>query len=222
MNSPAMMDGGSCAHCGQPLSIPCHDDCKKTARSLEDRQLNSTQHDAGSNPAGSATNLTQDDRQHIADLTDALWTRGEEVVALNSELRLAISARDYANDMLDKARKQPDEPAGEPVAWMFPRRYGFGLSFVRPADYFDHEDQVTVKADPLYRHSPSQASPLLAATQTVYVREHLHRDKLLEAARELEQHYGLHGPENTGFRNRMDNLRAAIKWQPETKAGSES
>lgn len=66
---------------------------------------------------------------------------------------------------------------------------------------------------------PRELGALLAATQAVYVREHLHRDKLLEAANDLEQHYGLHGPENNGFRNRMDNLRAAIKWQPETKDG---
>lgn len=69
--------------------------------------------------------------------------------------------------------------------------------------------------------SSGEPGALLAATQAVYVREHLHRDKLLESANDLEQHYGLHGPENTGFRNRMDNLRVAIKWKPETKGGDD-
>ncbi len=37
----------------------------------------------------------------------------------------------------------------KPTAWMFPRAYGSGLSFVRPTDYID-EDGELVQPTPLY------------------------------------------------------------------------
>ena len=57
--------------------------------------------------------------------------------------------------MLDAAPAAPVQQA-EPVAWMFDRRYGSGLSFGRPADY-ENEDGDTVSPTPLFKHPPASA-----------------------------------------------------------------
>ncbi len=44
---------------------------------------------------------------------------------------------------------------GEPVAWMFPLRYGSGLSFVKPESYEDEETLEMVHPTPLYTAPPA-------------------------------------------------------------------
>lgn len=48
---------------------------------------------------------------------------------------------------------------GEPVAWMFPLRYGSGLSFVKPESYEDEETLEMVHPTPLYTAPPAISEP---------------------------------------------------------------
>lgn len=87
------------------------------------------------------------DYQALAERLEAHANSGYGVVydgiALAADLRTAAQL----------ARGRAEAP--EPVAWMFPRRYGSGLSFVRPADYFDELTESMVTPTPLFTHPPA-------------------------------------------------------------------
>lgn len=65
-----------------------------------------------------------------------------------------IGQREARIAILDGAE---NEPQCEPVAWMFARRYGNGLSFVKPSPPDDDEFPPHV---PLFAHPPQQRKPL--------------------------------------------------------------
>lgn len=67
------------------------------------------------------------------------------------------AGEDYNSVLGDYGLRHEIVPLGDPVAWMFDRRYGSGLSFVRPEDYED-EDGVVVRPTPLYRASQLSSS----------------------------------------------------------------
>jgi hypothetical protein len=80
------------------------------------------------------------------------------------------------------ARGRAEAP--EPVAWMFPRRYGSGLSFVRPADYFDELTESMVTPTPLFTHPP--APQPAAQPQSEPTEAQAARDVLAERRRQIE------------------------------------
>ena len=53
------------------------------------------------------------------------------------------------------------EIAKEPVAWMYPRRYGSGLSFAKPTNVICNEDGMRVDPTPLYADPPDTRAKAL-------------------------------------------------------------
>ena len=53
------------------------------------------------------------------------------------------------------------EIAKEPVAWMYPRRYGSGLSFAKPTNVICNEDGMRVDPTPLYAAPPDTRAKAL-------------------------------------------------------------
>lgn len=63
--------------------------------------------------------------------------------------RWYVSAERVLKALLQERMRRAAEPKAEPTAWMYPRRYGSGLSFIRPRDYTDEEGNL-VQPVPLY------------------------------------------------------------------------